>query len=239
MKTGVIVAMDKEFVQLKTILDDCKAETINGKDYFIGNLLHHRLILQKCGIGKVNAAIGTVEMINGFHPDLIVSSGVAGGAAIDMNPLDVVMGTEYRYHDVYCGEGNLPGQVQGLPGRFNAHPTLLSVATKVRQESDLRVREGLMCTGDQFITDRTRQSAIKAMFPEALACEMESAAIAHTCYLMDKPFLSIRVISDTPGNTDNHQQQWADFLNSMTDRSFQFVLQFLRRLPATLPSVQS
>ena len=86
MKIGVIVAMDKEFVQLKTILDDCKAETINGKDYFIGNLLHHRLILQKCGIGKVNAAIGTVEMINGFHPDLIVSSGVAGGAAIDMNP---------------------------------------------------------------------------------------------------------------------------------------------------------
>ena len=75
---------------------------------------------------------------------------------------------------------------------------------------------------------------IKSKFPEGLACEMESAAIAHTCYMMQIPFMSIRVISDTPGNTDNHQMQWDEFLASMSDRSFQFVRQFLMNMPAQL-----
>ena len=229
MKIGIIIAMDIEYRKMLAVLDGKPQGPIGDND----------IVLWQCGIGKVNAAVGAMQLIQQYHPDCILSTGLAGGIDGSLQVMDVVVGAQTAYHDVFCGEGNLPGQVQGLPGRFNAHPTLLSVAAKVRQESDLRVREGLMCTGDQFITDRTRQSAIKAMFPEALACEMESAAIAHTCYLMNKPFLSIRVISDTPGNTDNHQQQWADFLNSMTDRSFQFVLQFLRRLPATLPSVQS
>ena len=64
----------------------------------------------------------------------------------------------------------------------------------------------------------------------ALASEMESAAIAHTCYLLQVPFLSIRVVSDTPGNTENHQQQWTDFLASMSDQSFHFIKSFLEQL---------
>ena len=47
---------------------------------------------------------------------------------------------------------------------------------------------------------------------------------------MKVPFMSLRVISDTPGRTDNHQQQWKDFLGAMCDRSFQFVKSFLESL---------
>ncbi len=59
---------------------------------------------------------------------------------------------------------------------------------------------------------------------------MESAAIAQTCFLQQVPFMSLRVISDTPGRTDNHQQQWEDFLGSMCDTSFRFVKKFLETL---------
>ena len=162
------------------------------------------MVLWQCGIGKVNAAVGTMMLIQQHRPDCILSTGLAGGIDDSLQVMDVVVGAQTAYHDVYCGMGNEPGQVQGLPR--------------------------LMCTGDQFITDRTRQAAIKAMYPDGLACEMESAAIAHTCFLQKVPFLSIRVISDTPGNTDDHQQQWDDFLNSMTDRSFRFVRSFLEHL---------
>ena len=73
--------MDKEFVQLRTILEQPIVERKNGKDFVLGNIGTKRIVLQKCGIGKVNSAVGAVEMINNYHPDLIVSSGCAGGAA--------------------------------------------------------------------------------------------------------------------------------------------------------------
>jgi adenosylhomocysteine nucleosidase len=220
MKIGIIIAMDIEY---RKMLD-----TLGGKPE--GRIGANEVVLWQCGIGKVNAAVGTMQLIQQHRPDCILSTGLAGGIDDSLKVMDVVVGSQTAYHDVDCGMGNAPGQVQGLPLRFDAHPDLLRVAAEVGKESDLHVRQGLMCTGDQFITDRARQAAIKALFPDGLACEMESAAIAHTCYLQQVPFLSIRVISDTPGNTDDHQQQWDAFLNSMTDRSFRFVRSFLEHL---------
>ena len=220
MKIGIIIAMDIEYRKMLDVL--------GGEPE--GRMGRNEVVLWQCGIGKVNAAVGTMSLIQQHHPDCILSTGLAGGIDTKLQVMDVVVGSQTAYHDVYCGMGNEPGQVQGLPLRFDADPGMLRVASEVEQEGDLRVHYGLMCTGDQFITDRTRQAAIKAMYPDGLACEMESAAIAQTCYLQKVPFLSIRVISDTPGNTDDHQQQWDDFLNSMTDKSFRFVRSFLEHI---------
>ena len=116
--------------------------------------------------------------------------------------------------------------------RYDADQNLLNhaLATAELQMPNAKLRTGLICTGDQFITDRERQNAIKQHFIDGLACDMESAAIAQTCYLQKVPFLSLRVISDTPGRTDDHHQQWAGFLASMCDRSFHFVKHFLETL---------
>ena len=78
MKIGIIVAMDKEFAQLKTLLSDSKTEHRNHKDFVTGNIGNNEIIMQQCGIGKVNSTIGAVEMIDAFKPDLIISTGVAG-----------------------------------------------------------------------------------------------------------------------------------------------------------------
>ncbi len=226
MKIGIVIAMDIEYRKMLEVLDGKPEGRIGDND----------IVLWQCGIGKVNAAVGVMQLFYRHRPDCILSTGLAGGIDASLQVGDVVVGAQTAYHDVDCGEGNEPGQVQGLPARFDAHPALMDIAAKASQESGANTREGLICTGDQFITDRARQMSIKQMFSEALACEMESAAIAQACYLTEKPFLSIRVVSDTPGNTDNHQQQWADFLDRMTENSFRFVLQFLHRLPATLPT---
>lgn len=220
MKIGIIIAMDIEYRKMLDVL--------GGEPE--GRMGRNEVVLWQCGIGKVNAAVGTMSLIQQHHPDCILSTGLAGGIDTKLQVMDVVVGSQTAYHDVYCGMGNEPGQVQGLPLRFDADPGMLRVASEVGQDGNLRVHYGLMCTGDQFITDRTRQAAIKAMYPDGLACEMESAAIAQTCYLQKVPFLSIRVISDTPGNTEDHQQQWDDFLNSMTDKSFCFVRSFLEHI---------
>ena len=212
--------MDIEYRQMR--------DAIGGDTGRLGN---NDIVLWQCGIGKVNAAVGTMRLVEQHHPDAIISTGLAGGIDPQMDVMDVLAATQCVYHDVDCGGlGSQLGQVQGLPARFDADPKLLSHTRTVPLASNERLITGLICTGDQFITDRERQSVIKSNFPDGLACDMESAAIAHTCYLLKVPFLSLRVISDTPGRTDNHQMQWEDFLASMCDRSFHFVKKFLETL---------
>lgn len=226
MKIGVIIAMDIEYRQMR--------EAIGGDSGRLGN---NEIVLWQCGIGKVNAAVGTMRLVAAHHPDAIVSTGLAGGIDPLMRVMDVLAATQCVYHDVDCGTGLgcARGQVQGLPERFDADSRLLDHAVEVSRLSvtdaaPTAFRTGLICTGDQFITDRERQNDIKRHFPDGLACDMESAAIAHTCYLLNVPFLSLRVISDTPGNTDNHQQQWDQFLASMCDTSFIFVKKYLETI---------
>ena len=101
MKIGIIVAMDKEFAQLQKVF---------GHD--------PNVVLQKCGIGKVNAAIGATMMIEKHHPDVIISSGCAGGADPSLNVGDVVVAAETTYHDAYCGDNCAYGQIMGMPKRY-------------------------------------------------------------------------------------------------------------------------
>ena len=226
MKIGVIIAMDIEYRQMR--------DALGGDSGRLGN---NEVVLWRCGIGKVNAAVGTMRLVQEHHPDAIISTGLAGGIDPLMQVMDVLAATQCVYHDVDCGVGLgcQRGQVQGLPARFDADQQLLDHAQVVAKQPTANnqvstLRTGLICTGDQFITDRERQNDIKRHFPDGLACDMESAAIAQTCYLLEVPFLSLRVISDTPGRTDNHQQQWEDFLASMCDRSFQYVKKYLETL---------
>ncbi len=224
MKIGVIIAMDIEYRQMRDAL---------GGDS--GRLGSNEIVLWRCGVGKVNAAVGTMRLIQEHHPDAIVSTGLAGGIDPLLKVMDIFVATQCVYHDVDCGgiseDGPcVLGQVQGLPARYDADPRLLDHALEVPIRDGERRITGLICTGDQFITDRERQNNIKRHFPDGLACDMESAAIAQTCYLLNVPFISLRVISDTPGRTDDHHVQWADFLASMCNTSFRFVKNYLEIL---------
>ena len=216
--------MDIEYRQMRDAL---------GGDF--GRLGNNEIILWRCGVGKVNAAVGTMRLIQQHHPDAIVSTGLAGGIDPLLNVMDIFVATQCVYHDVDCGgiseDGPCElGQVQGLPARYDADTRLLDHALEVPLMDNERRMTGLICTGDQFITDRERQNNIKRHFIDGLACDMESAAIAQTCYLEHVPFISLRVISDTPGRTDDHHIQWSDFLASMCNTSFRFVKKYLELL---------
>ena len=115
MRIGIIVAMEKEMRQLRGLMDEQSIERHGKNDFIRGGIGGNEVILLQSGIGKVNAAIGAVELINNYSPELVMSSGVAGGASIDLNPMDVVVGTRYRYHDVYCGNDVSYGQFVGMP----------------------------------------------------------------------------------------------------------------------------
>ena len=231
MKIGIITAMSSEQKQLANQLDN-KTEHREGPFAYIeGTVKNNTHILMQCGIGKVNAAAGTVELIRNFQPDCIISTGVAGGIDSELNVMDVVVSRNIVYHDVWCGEGNAYGQIQGFPTFFRGDDTLYNCALSLDTETP--IHGGLICTGDKFITDRTELTAIKQNFPEGLAVDMESAAIAQVCHLYRVPFISFRIISDTPG-ADKHLEQYKNFWGEIADNSFRVTETFLKALPNKL-----
>ena len=214
MKIGIIVAMDKELRQLQQLFDSSN------------------VLVQKCGIGKVNAALGAQRMINEFHPDCIISSGCAGGNGDDINVQDVVVSTELSYHDVYCGTAidntTQYGQVQGLPVRYPADPYLLRKSSELKVKS-LEIHPGLIVTGDWFVDSREKMREIIGHFPDAKAVDMESCAIAQTCYINKGPFISFRVISDIPLR-DTDASQYHNFWDTIAENSFQVTRTFVESL---------
>lgn len=227
MKIGVIVAMSAEFELIGALLENRTERTIGGISFQEGNIGNQSVVLSKSGIGKVCAAVGTMEMIRNFSPDCIVNTGVAGGVDAALQVMDVVVGENTVYHDVWCGEGNAYGQVQGMPPCYAADSALYMRFMQLCPE--IRRTGGLICTGDRFITGRKELEEIKGRFPAALAVDMESAAIAQVCYLYDIPFLSIRIISDTPG-VDRHEEQYRNFWTQAPQRSFRLFRQLVAAL---------
>ena len=128
MKIGIIIAMDKEFQRIKALLADTEETVRNGRVYVTGNMGDNTLIMHQCGIGKVNAAIGATDMINAFAPDVVISTGVAGGADTNLNVQEVVASTQTCYHDAYCGTEVEYGQILGLPARFDSDTALIEKA---------------------------------------------------------------------------------------------------------------
>ena len=189
--------MSSEQKQLANQLENPTERKEGPFTYTEGTIKNNTIILMQCGIGKVNAAAGAVEMIRNFAPDCIISTGVAGGIDSCLNVMDVVVSSRIVYHDVWCGEGNAYGQIQGLPLYFTGNETLYQCAISL--DTETAIHGGLICSGDKFITDRQELETIKANFPEGLAVDMESASIAQVCHLYEVPFISFRIISDTPG----------------------------------------
>ena len=207
--------MDKELKQLQ--------EVFKNSD----------VLVQKCGIGKVNAALGAQRMINEFHPDCIISSGCAGGNGDDINVQDIIVSKELCYHDVYCGKAiddtTVYGQVQGLPARYQADPYLLSKVENLEVSSQLKIHQGLIVTGDWFVDTKEKMREIIGHFPEAKAVDMESCAIAQTCYINKVPFISFRVISDIPLR-DTDASQYHNFWDTVAENSFQTTRAFVESL---------
>ena len=228
MKIGIIVAMDKELVQLRQILsDERELHTDNGQCFYLGKVGDKELVVQKCGIGKVNAAIGTCMLVEHTHPDLVISTGCAGGADTSLQVTEVVVGSNYTYHDVYCGSEVEYGQFVGMPALFHADSRLLDVAKNI--DCSTRIHSGLMVSGDWFVDSREKMQEILNHFPEAKAVDMESCAIAQTCHLLGIPFISFRIISDVP-LSDHKASQYFDFWSRMADGSFEVTRQFIEAL---------
>ena len=225
MKIGIIVAMRKELDLLLPLLKDSEESRMSGFEFHRGKMGKHDVMVMQCGIGKVNAAMGALMLVNNFAPRFVINSGVAGGTDHSVSVMDVVAGARVAYHDVWCGPESEIGRVQGLPLYFEGAQKLLDL---LPERDD--IHKGLICSGDQFIDKMAEVERIKGNFPDALAVDMESGAIAQVCYLAKVPFLALRVISDSPGASHDNTRQYLDFWTDAPQETFVLVKDIISRL---------
>ena len=205
-KTGIIIAMEKELTLFASMLTDKSETTLHRRRFIEGNINGRRVVVVVCGIGKVNAAVCAADLIGAFHVDAVVNIGISGGLDDSFDIGDFVVGADIVYHDFDTGL-ELP---QDIPEKFHSDPALTALLP--------RLRRGLLCCGDQFIIKKDDLMKIKAKFPDAVAVDMESAAIAHACWLYGVPMMSVRQISDTPG-VEHHKEQYETFWKNAADKS--------------------
>jgi adenosylhomocysteine nucleosidase len=205
-KIAVIVALESEYDFAKSILADKPG-----------------ISLSMCGMGKVNAAIGATAIIEKNRPDAIISTGLAGAIDRSLHTMDIIVARQVAYHDVWCGEGNEYGQVQGYPRFFDADRELYDKAMSLSVEG-LSIKGGLQISGDRFINAEDVPH-LRRMYPEALSVDMESGALAQTCHRYGVPFISFRVISD-----GCDESTYNDFWTKAPENSFKILKSFLDTL---------
>lgn len=224
MKIVILAAMDKELRLLTNMLANPEATVADGITIHQGRLGNHEVYIAKCGIGKVNSAINAYRIIKSVKPDLVINSGVAGGAGVPVGTL--LVADRIAYHDVWCGPGTEYGAADGFPVELHAGDKILRLA-----ESELgdKATFGLICSGDKFISQAEEIAFIRSKYPDVKAVDMESAPIAQVCEMTGTPVAVIRVVSDTPGEGENISQ-YENFFSEAPEKTFDAIRTLIQKL---------
>jgi adenosylhomocysteine nucleosidase len=206
-RIAIIGAMDEEVEALGHALTSVTQvqSPLRNLPIVQGGLGGKEVVVVRCGIGKVNAALATQYVIDHFKPTGIINSGIAGALSPKVRIGDLVLGTNSLHHDFDLREfGYAMSYIPSLgSSTFTADSRLLVAATQAAKEeltSD-RIHQGLIVSGDQFISSTEQKQHISRMFPEAMCAEMEGAAIGQVATINQVPHLIMRAISDLADNT--------------------------------------
>ncbi len=193
----VVTAMDAETHPFLVASDHRPVEVPLGAAWRVDHGGRSVVVLRS-GIGLVNGAAATAAALTRFRPAALISAGSAGGLAAGILVGDVVVGTSFAYADADASAfGYAPGQIPGMPEVYTADAALSASALAARTGT-MRIRPGRIVSGNSFVDART-VDRVRALFPSALAADMESTALAQVAYLHNLPFLSVRGISDLCG----------------------------------------
>ena len=227
---GIIGAMESEVESIFANMTSKEKININNLTFYKGLLFDKDVVVVKCGIGKVNAALCTQLLILTFKVDKIINTGIAGATGKGLTIYDFVVSSQAVYHDFDTSFfGYKLGQVPGMEETFKADEDLQKLALQAFEKSELaknhKIQNGLIASGDQFISGGERKSFIINNF-HPLCVEMEGCAIAHTCFANNIPFVIIRCMSDCADDSavETYEESKASKASS------EFLLDFIKEI---------
>jgi len=250
-RIALVSAMHEELAAVLARMPDEQKTVVAGREFWVGHWHGHEVVAVLSRIGKVAAATTATTLIERFGVTRIVFTGVAGGLAPNVNVGDVVVAREFIQHDMDASP-LFPRHEVPLTGmaRFPADVALsnaLVAATPLAMQDMLielpqsewlnidlpkaQVHQGLIASGDRFVSQTLESQALQRDLPDALAVEMECAAMAQVCHDYGVPLAAVRTISDRAD--DAAHVDFARFIQSIASR---YSVAVLDRLLAALPA---
>jgi len=228
---GLIGAMPEELERLLALAHDVTRSRQGPFELVHGVLEGVRVVMATCGIGKVNAA-ALAQALAAAGVARVIVTGVAGGVDPALRVGDLVVSVDAVQHDVdVTGLGYELGEVPGEPRVWQADVALrdaaLAAARDVAERDGVRAMTGRVASGDVFVADPARVTALRAGF-EASCAEMEGAAVAQVCARWGLPWVVVRSVSDTADH--DAEVDFRAFTVVAAERAVAVVLGTLRRL---------
>ena len=247
-RLAIVAAMHDELRAVLQAMPDEVPQVRAGREFWVGHLDGHKVVAVLAGVGKVAAATTATLLITEFEVDRIVFTGVAGGLGEHVRVGDVVVADGLTQHDMDASplfprfEVPLTGVSRFVPDAalsdvlWRAAQAVLAEAAGAQGEhldgarlqafgiTAPHVHRGLIISGDRFVSTQDESEALREALPEALAVEMEGAALAQVCHDFGVPCAVVRTVSDRADDAAH-----VDFNRFMAEVAAHYSLAIVRR----------
>lgn len=225
---GIVIAMKKEFTLLEKEFLLGKKEIIGMIEFYIGTIKSKKVVIGFCGVGKVNAAICTQLLITHYGADVILNYGIAGALSKELSVGDIVISTGIYQHDFDTTEfGDPKGWVENLKTDKLESDENLNKELFLMNLTDTTVVLGKIVSGDKFVSKVNERDALRKEFL-AVACDMESGAIAQVCLQNKIPFIVVKGISDNL--IENSGEDYQNNLDFAVEKVNDFVVKYIQKI---------
>lgn len=227
---GIIGALELEVEGLKSLMDECKINTISGVDFYSGKINGADTVVATAGVGKVNAAVCAQTMILTYSTDVVINIGVAGGLSNELKIGDIAIADAVVEHDMdTTAVGDPLGFISGINTVMMPCDTKAAdmLEKAVKSVGGVNIQRGVIASGDQFISTNEQRNKIIGNF-KAIAAEMEGASVGHVCTMNKVPFGVLRAISD--GANDSSVVDFPTFAKTAAQTTIKIIVEYLKNI---------
>ena len=225
---AIMGAMEEEITPLSEHFTDIKKNDYANNTYYECKLGNLDVVIAYSKIGKVFSTLTASTMIQKFGCDTLLFSGVAGGINPELKIGDLIVANKLSQHDLdITAFGHPHGFVPGGNVYVNTDEKLKNIALEVAKQNNVKIIEGIIATGDQFVCDEKRKDFIANTF-KADALEMEGASVAVVCDALNIPCLILRAISDTADMDAGFN--FEEFLETSAKNSANFLMKIIEKI---------
>lgn len=230
MLIGIIGAMEVEVQALKDLMDNAELKEISSVMFYRGKINGIDTVVAVAGVGKVNAAVCAQTMILEYSPDYIINTGVAGGLSEELKIGDAAVADKVAEHDMDTSPlGDELGFITGINKVYMQCDEYISglMYDAAKSVDGINAVRGTIASGDQFIASEEQRRFIKKNF-NAVAAEMEGAAIGHVCTMNNVKFGVLRAISD--GANSDSTIDFPTFTKMAVKNTVEIIVKMLDKL---------
>jgi len=228
MKIAIMGAMPEEIEPLLNQVENVKETSYVNNKYYEATYKGKELVIAYSKIGKVFASLTATILIEKFKCDLLLFSGVAGAINPHLSIGDLIVANKLCQHDLdITAFGHPYGFVPEGSQFVKSDEKLINISKEVASKLGIKLHEGIIATGDQFVADPSRKAWIGDTFG-ADALEMEGSSVAVICDAMSVPFFILRAISDSAD--DNADMDFDTFLQKSAKISANFILNMVEAI---------